>query len=361
MITTNDIKFYELNGYLIVRDFLSTEKIDELNLNYDNLRKKLAKQAQIAVSDYQKEISQIRDIWKYNEVFSTVLLNDEIAKTAPLFFKDKSCRLLHDHIINKPINNNGVVPWHQDYTYWPTDNPNGLSFWLSFSDLDKDSGVLEVIPKSHSWGEEKPVDFMNDKNDFPEDNIKHLTVKKGDLVILHALSWHRTSVNRSVKERKAYISLWIPSNSRYAPKHANWHPVNDNITVKENEVLNNDWFPVVGKKVIKAEQHIYTDNTLTENIDKITMFNASKVAKNFLLKHLNLKNEIWNYLYLDNNRLLATNTLIAKFKLNKNLENEINEILLSMSVNGIAYQDHRGRNVYNDSYVRFSKIFKNEI
>ncbi|QXP70738.1 phytanoyl-CoA dioxygenase family protein [Polaribacter sp. R2A056_3_33] len=361
MISVNDLKLYKENGYLVIRNFLSTQKIEKLNTNYDNLRKKLAKQSFIKYSDYQKEISQIRDIWKYDKEYEQLILEGEIAEIAPLFFKEASCRLLHDHVINKPLKNNGTVPWHQDYTYWPTDNPNGLSIWLPFNDLDKDAGVLEIIPKSHLWGEEKPIDFINDTKFFSADVIKHLTVKKGDLVILDALTWHKTSENISIKERKAYISLWIPTNSRYTPKHASWHPVNDNITVKENEVLNNDWFPVIGKEVINNQNHIYMDNSSTESMSKITMFNASKIAKNFLQRHLNLKKDIWTYLYIDQNRYKAIDILIARFKLNKNSINELNEVLLSMAINGIAYQNHRGRNVYNKSYLKFKKIFKNEI
>lgn len=361
MITTNDIKFYKENGYLIIRDFLSTQKIDELNMNYNQLRKELAKQAFIKYEDYQKEISQIRDIWKYNEAFKNLILRDEIAKVAPVFFKDGSCRLLHDHIISKPLNNNGIVPWHQDYTYWPTDNPKGLSLWLSFSDLDKDAGVLEIIPKSHILGEEKPMDFINDVKEFSSSDVKYLTVNKGDLVVLDALIWHKTSKNTSISERSAYISLWIPGNSRYAPKHASWHPVNDNITVNENEILNEDWFPVIGNRVKEEQKHLYKDNSSTDNMEKITMYNASKIARFFLQKHLTVKNEIWSYLYLEKNRLEAIHLLIAKFKLSKTLKNELNEILLSMAINGIAYQNHRGRNVYNKSYVSFKKIFNNEI
>lgn len=361
MITKNDIQFYKENGYLIINNFLSKQKVNNLNANYDYLRKKLAKKSLIKYSDYQKEISQIRDIWKYDEVFKSLILKEEIAKITPLFFKEKSCRLLHDHIINKPLENNGTVPWHQDYTYWPTDNPNGLSLWLPFNDLDEKSGVLEVVPKSHLWGEKTPVDFINDTNDFSNYDVKYLTVNKGDLVVLDALTWHRTSENTSVKERKAYISLWIPSNSRYAPKHASWHPVNDNITVSANEELNADWFPVIGKKVNKEQKHTYKDNTLSENTVKFTMYNASKITSKFLCEQLKLNENIWLFLYDKENRKKAIKTLINKFELNISCETELNEVLLSMSINGIAYQNHRARNVYNKSYVKFKKIFENEI
>jgi ectoine hydroxylase-related dioxygenase (phytanoyl-CoA dioxygenase family) len=361
LITTEQLNFYKKNGYLIISNFISPFKLDQLNARYTALRKNLARQSFLLELDYENEISQVRDIWKYDKYFEKLILEDEIAHTVPLFFNEGSCRLLHDHIINKPIGNNGVIPWHQDYTYWPIDNPNGLSFWLPFSDLGSTSGVLEVIPKSHTFGEEQPIDFMNDVKYFSPNEIKYLTVKKGDLVVLDALTWHRTSMNTSTITRNAYISLWIPTNSRYAPEHASWHPVNDNIKVKNGEILNEDWFPVIGKNVFESVLHKYVDNSGTEKMEKITMFNASKVAKKFLIKNLDMKEDLWKYLYSKKNRSFAVNTLVSKFQLKGQDVVELNKVLLSMAINGIAYQSHRGRNVYNSAYIKFKKIFKNEI
>jgi ectoine hydroxylase-related dioxygenase (phytanoyl-CoA dioxygenase family) len=362
MITKNDLQFYNENGYLIIRNFLSEEKIKQLDLNYEQLRKKLAKQASIKYSDYQKEICQIRDLWRYDKGFQNLILKDEISKIVPTFFEEGGCRLLHDHFINKPIGNNGIVPWHKDYTSWPIDNSNGLSLWLPFNNLDENSGVLEVIPKSHLLEEDKPVDFINDTIEFADNEIIKLTVNMGDLVILHSMTWHKSSANISAKERKAYISLWIPSDSKYVPKHASWHPVNDNITVATNKTLNDDWFPVIGNTKIKeSDQQLYIDNSHTEDMSKITMFNASKVTRKFFQKHLGIKDNIWSHLYEKSNRYNAASTLVSTFNLNNNQKIELDEVLLSMSINGLAYQNHRGRNVYNKSYVKFIEIFENEI
>jgi len=287
-------------------------------------------------------------------------LQEEIAQLAPLFFEDQSCRLLHDHVINKPLGNDGVVPWHQDYTYWPVDNPHGLSVWLPFTTLDEHAGVLEVIPKSHQLGEEKPVDFMNDDQDFQE--YTSLTVKKGDVVILDALTWHRTSRNTSVKERTAYIALFIPSHATYAPKHAHWHPINDNVTVQEGEVLNDDWFPSIGNTTHHTSPFSYTDNT--QNMaEGITMFNASKIVKKFLTHHLpktqNLN--LWHYLYDKVQRQHSTQVLSDRFELNMEATKELDSAMLSLAINGIAYEHHRARNVYNKSYIIFKKLFGNEL
>ncbi len=57
MISESQLHFYKENGYLIINDFLSSEKIDELSASYLKLREKLSEQAGISFEDYQKEIS----------------------------------------------------------------------------------------------------------------------------------------------------------------------------------------------------------------------------------------------------------------------------------------------------------------
>jgi hypothetical protein len=52
---------------------------------------------------------------------------------------------------------------------------------------------------------------------------------------------------------------------------------------------------------------------------------------------------------------------LNKFNLNQTIKSELDKIILSMSINGLAYQNHRARNVYNKSYVNFKEIFKDEL
>ncbi|MDA7762095.1 phytanoyl-CoA dioxygenase family protein [bacterium] len=361
MISEKVLSSYQSNGYVIIKNFLSDEKINDLTSNYNTLRKRLARKASIKFEDYENEIFQIRDLWKFNESFKNLILEMEISQLAPLFFTNDSCRLLHDHVINKPLGRNGIIPWHQDYTYWPVDNSNGLSFWLPFNDLDAYSGVLEVISGSHLWGEERPMDFMNDNKSFDENRTEKLAVNKGDLVILHSLTWHRTTENTSIDERIAYITLWIPTDSKYTPKHASWHPVNDNISVAEGEILNDDWFPIIGDKISSNNQVEYRNNDHTEDMSMITMFNASKIARNFLTKELQFEGNIWGHLYNTDNRQDAVNVLTQKYSLDCREKSVLDDILLSMAINGLAYQDHRARNVYNESYLKFKSLFGNDL
>ena len=109
----------------------------------------------------------------------------------------QGARLLHDHIICKPHKgHNDKIPWHQDSMFWPVDSP-GVSSWTPFLDVGLDDGCLQVIDMSHLGGCDSPVDFMaKEKDEFPEDAVQvFLPVSKGDTILIHSLTWHRSSPN----------------------------------------------------------------------------------------------------------------------------------------------------------------------
>lgn len=362
MISKQQLEAYQNDGYLIIPGTIQASRLDQLYEAYRRLRAELADLCGVKFEDYIREISQLRDLWRFSSEFERFLFSEEIAKLAPQFFCSGECRLLHDHIINKPLDNNSIVPWHQDYAYWPVDNAEGLSFWIGFTDLDESAGVLEVVPGSHLWGEDAPVDFMNDGRKY--ECFEALAVRKGDIVVLNALTWHRTTENTSVDERVAYITLFISSTARYAPNHANWHPVNEHVTVEPGEELNSDWFPTFGSMNtnIPPATPVCRDNSALEN-EKLSMFNASKVVSRFLNSRIDVPSNasLWSLLYTDETRAFAVQSLAHEFDLGESQRSELDAALKSLAINSLAYTSHRARNVYNSSYAELRKLFGDEL
>lgn len=358
-ISKEQIDFYRENGYLVLKNVFNTEEVDNYNKAYRQLRVQFASECNIEIDDYEREISQVRDLWHYDTTFNHLLLKSKLPQIAIALMGQSSVRLLHDHIINKNKQNNEEVPWHQDYTYWPIDNPNGLSLWMPFMNLDENAGVLEVVPKSHIRGEERPVDFINDSKDFSNEATVKLSANKGDLVVLHCLTWHRTGRNISVENRIAYIALWIPSDSKYQPIHAIWHPVNDNVKVKSGEILNGDWFPVVGDYK-NSQEEIPLKHFGPSDDDRFTMFNASKKVKSFLINNLIFSSEadIWTELYNQDKRNEVVTKLSEQYKFSLSNKQLLDTSLKDMAINGISYNKHKARNVYNKSYVTFKNLFE---
>lgn len=368
MILNNEQKsFFKKNGYLILKKIISESDIIKATTAFNDLLKKFAAECNIDHNAYINTICQLRDLWKHEPIFEKFTLNSYLPKVASELMERPSARLLHDHLISKPLDNSSTVPWHQDYPYWPVDHSFGLSSWLPLDDVDDKSGALEVIQGSHLDGEEKPVDFINEsRNEFDSHpNKVVLEVEKGDVVFLHSLTWHKSGPNLSMPYRRAYINLWIPPESRYTPLHSDWHPVNYNVSVKEGAFLNEDWFPIVGNKTTlnNYPSGEIKYNNLTVEDEELTMYNASKQINTKLTDYLSENiagfnatfNNAYEFLLDANNRINFIQSL-SKPQI-KSSNALANECLENLSINSIAWTKHKARNIYNQYYLDYMDIF----
>lgn len=366
-ITAEQRNIFAKSGALIIPNILTENQINQGVKAFETVMQMQAKDAGIPLADYTSVINQIRDLWKYHEYFHRLIFESNIPSIAAQLMDKNAARLLHDHVISKPIEKSQEIPWHQDYPYWPTDHSGGLSVWLALDDVDENSGPLEIIPGSQLLGEEMPVDFIRNPNKVLNQHPgkKKLAVKKGDAVILHSLTWHRTGPNIASPNRRAYISLWIPPESRYTPLHSNWHPVNLNVKVKEGELLNEDWFPVIGlreeEKWNSSEPNKLKYHGPKIEDDDLSMFNASRVVKKRLAGWLNVpvETDLHKALLNTEYRMKICATLKAKnILIGEQSAGE--ECLKTLSINAVAFSKFRARNVYNEAYIQFNKLFNNE-
>lgn len=368
-LSTEQIETYHQTGALVVPSVFPSELIDQAIHAHEQIIRRFSAECGIPYQEYNAVISQVRDLWKHESTFEQLILNSALASIASQLMDRPAARLLHDHLISKPIETSGEVPWHQDYPYWPIDHNFGLSCWLAMDDVEPQSGALEFIPGSHLLGEEPPVDFLQDLrqefHDHPDKVI--LPVNRGDVVVLHSLTWHRTGANTSLPQRRAYISLWIPPESRYSPLHADWHPVNYHIDVDSGELLNTNWFPVVGK-ITDTELASYSAGSPKvqdhkKSNEQLSMFNASVTIRKRLQELLLLVKEndsvriddVFEYLIDTKKReffvkLLTNQGIVSK-------PSEASKCLQDLSINSIAWQKHHARNVCNQGYVAFQELF----
>jgi hypothetical protein len=93
-ISKQQIDFYNENGYLILKNIFNSDKIDSYNNAYKHLRKQFANECKIEVEDYEREISQVRDLWYYDKTFKTLLLQSKLPQIASTLMGASSARLL---------------------------------------------------------------------------------------------------------------------------------------------------------------------------------------------------------------------------------------------------------------------------
>ena len=272
-------EFYNRHGWVVINQRLDKLTVDEARSSWVELRERCAQEMGVSMDAYRKEISQWRDLWTHGGAFLNLLDNHEQVRGVAQDGMDWSgVRLLHDHIIAKPAGKtNKKIPWHQDSMFWPVDLP-GCSTWTPMEDVGVTGGCLEVIDASHLEGCEQPVDFMAEERwEFGDEAERVLLpVKAGSTVLLHSLTWHRSSPNTTDSDRPVHIGLWIHPSARWRPDLVDWHPVNAHCSIEPGQRLEGDMFPMWGEveetQVPDVQIH---DGTVRSG--GISMFDASSI------------------------------------------------------------------------------------
>ena len=356
-------RFFAEHGYAILTPRLSSAERAQLCAALDALLAGYAGQQGMALEEYQAVISQWRDLWRVSPAFDDILRDGRLWSPAAALMGRRGARLLHDHVIAKPRERSGTVPWHQDYPYWPVDTPGGLSCWMPLDDVGPDGGCLEIVPGSHRAGERPAVDFIRDAHPDLDQHPERLRlpVSAGSVVVLHSLTWHRTGPNLEQGRRRAYITLWVPAEARYAPSHAGWHPTNEHVTVQPGQILNDDWFPCFGALEDHAPVSEVTRHAVTG--DSLSMFTASQtIAEQVrgLLRAAGAGGELRGGLGALLAGSAAREAVLAQCRSAGLVaaadEEELRGVIQRLHQCSEAYRLHRARNVYNEAYVRWWEL-----
>lgn len=146
-----------------------------------------------------------------------------VAPCAQLLGVD-ALRFFHDQVFAKPPHHPGVVPWHQDYSYWTRTAPAcHITINLMLDDADLANGCVAFVPGSHRLGLLPKVPF-----DAPLEQIRALLpeslpwrpvpvpVRAGQATIHHSHTLHGSDRNRSDRWRRAVVCNYMGADVRVA-------------------------------------------------------------------------------------------------------------------------------------------------
>ena len=235
-------------GWTVVGPLVGAAELEQLRDAFRELMERWARESQVTADRYQRAVSQWTNVWEQHEAFDRQLRHPAVASVARELMGVDRVQLFHDHVISKPPARSGVIPWHQDYPFWPLDAPRALSCWLALDDADADSGAMWFMPGAQLEGECPPQDFLATTKDWGSraGAAVPVDVPAGHAVFHSCLSWHRSGRNMTERMRRAYICILMDSECRYDPDHSGWHPMNDRVTVRPGERFNADAFPRLG-------------------------------------------------------------------------------------------------------------------
>ncbi|KAF5302079.1 hypothetical protein FQR65_LT08629 [Abscondita terminalis] len=249
-LTNQQRDFYEENGYLIVRNLVDSDLIDQCRQRFvDMCNKKVRTKGVSAMKDPhlkklnvqgEPAISRIQNIY-YDDVLSKyVTYKPTLDVVQSIIGPNITC--CHSMLINKPPNtdeNCSRHPLHQDLFFFPYRPDNSLVVcWTAMETVTKQNGCLFVVPKSHKMGLQShdypPVMypylcvqmllcmFQNVENRFffgVLDADKYVPVylpmEKGDTIFFHTLLYHGSGPNLTKGYRKSLSCHYVNSNATF--------------------------------------------------------------------------------------------------------------------------------------------------
>ncbi len=346
------IPFYETHGWVVVKGIFSQKDISAFNQQWKEMLLKYSKEIGVSLEEYMADINQWRDLWLHGGVFRDAIFNEQgLQSSVKKAMNWKGIQLIYDHIISKPLINNDKIPWHQDSMFLPIDMPGCLS-WTALQDVSINSGCLEVLDCSHKDGCYDPVDFIDDERTDIESNYQHLQlpVKSGETVLLHNLTWHRSSPNTKIENRVAHIAVWAHPTSKWLPDLVDWHPINEFVESNPKEYLRGERFPYFGEiESINKPKDWHSGTKTKEN--SISMFDVSDVIAQQLSKILDQSGDISSLLSSEQNRQkIIKKTIDAGIYQD---QEKMSDMLQKIWLSQVSYKKHKSRNAFISSYKQW--------
>lgn len=151
--------------------------------------------------------------WLVHPVLRELVFHPRVTGPCAQLLGQPALRFWHDQVFAKPPHHPGVVPWHQDYSYWTRTAPAcHITLNLMLDCADEANGCVQFVPGSHRWGLLPKLPF-----DAPLETIRAalpataawnpvpLPVRAGQATIHHSHTLHGSDRNRSDRWRRAAV------------------------------------------------------------------------------------------------------------------------------------------------------------
>jgi hypothetical protein len=215
MLTTEQIQFYETNGYLVAGDIFTPGELDRMEAAYDDiLKQRQSKGADVGAlwggnwqKKYpeQKQLLHTHDLQAYSSEWSRVLLHDRFTESIADLM-GPNVQLHHTKMFLKPPRFGGAFPMHQDYHYFPHEKDSMMAVVIHLSDSTEEMGCIRVVPGSHKLGvlETFEAKYLNPE-EYPAEEATPAVASRGDVLFFSYLTIHGSGMNTSDNIRKTVL------------------------------------------------------------------------------------------------------------------------------------------------------------
>jgi ectoine hydroxylase len=230
-LSSNQIREYHEQGYILAREFFDAEEIALL-------RRAAKEDRELDRHSFARadgEGGQVRlSLWNHpgDSIYGMFARSESLVRSAEAILEGEVYHY-HSKMIMKDPRVGGAWAWHQDYGYW---YQNGVLFplltsaFIAVDPATRENGCIQVIPQSHQLGRIDHVLTGDQAGADPERvaeilkrlPIAYVEMEPGDTLFFHANLLHRSDRNLSDNPRWSMICCYNAArNDPYKESH---HP-----------------------------------------------------------------------------------------------------------------------------------------
>jgi ectoine hydroxylase-related dioxygenase (phytanoyl-CoA dioxygenase family) len=230
-LTAADHAAFREQGFLGPIDVLAADEVAELRqavaaviAALDQHRARLYEVEQAFTERPGEVVCHFLGGWLVHERLRALVFDPRLLRPCAELLGVPRLRFWHDQVFAKPPRHPGVVPWHQDYSYWTRTAPAcHITVNLMLDDADATSGCVQFVPGSHRWGLLPKLPF-----DAPLEAIRAqlpaeapwrpvpMVLRAGQASIHHSHVLHGSDRNRSDRWRRAVVCNYLGDGVRVA-------------------------------------------------------------------------------------------------------------------------------------------------
>jgi phytanoyl-CoA hydroxylase len=234
-ITPAQIDFYQINGYVIIEDFLNKDELEKWReavteaLQERNGQKIPGRAGKTGEDDginkdteyMAKVFDQLINLWQTNNKVRQIMFDPKLGEMAAKLSGVDGIRIWHDQaLIKRPWGN--PTSWHLDTPFWSFSDRRAISIWVALDDATLENGCLFFIPGSQKkTGFENPGIGKNMDSIFtfyPE--FKSLgsvsaPMKAGSCSFHNGLTIHGANANMTPGSRRAMTCAYMPDGNTF--------------------------------------------------------------------------------------------------------------------------------------------------
>ena len=221
-LSTEQIYFYQENGYLSGIPILTESQVQQLKDELDQLMDPNYQGNQLFYEFNSNEnagpnrvLFHALGAWRISPGFHDILWHPAFLLPASQLLQG-AVRFWHDQLFCKPAQHGGVVSWHQDYSYWTRTQPMAhLTCWIALDEAKIDNGCVHYIPGSHQWdllpitglaGDLQAIEQVLTPEQWEAFNHpRAVELKAGEATFHHPLMVHGSFENLTDRPRRATI------------------------------------------------------------------------------------------------------------------------------------------------------------